>query len=1586
MNKLRIILLTMLFAVAYGAAGQGYVIDSVCKGSERHYRIDGETGSSYTWMLTDQSGAVVYLPETADTVTIIWNMDAGDYMLSALQTSILGCDSLELGTISVFDLPLVYAGANRTLCNNNPFLLSEATASGYSSLVWKSSGDGTFDDTTSLNPVYTFGPADLSTGTVLLTAKATGFGRDGSCPPEESSLTITLNTMDAVFTALPASCDGAADGSVTLIASGGISPYSYTLGGITNSTGLFTGLPAAIYGYTISDASVCEITGEVIVSSLMQMTASYSVTNVTCFGAKDGSILIIGASGGSLTYEYSSDNINWQNTPLFAGLFAGTYTLYMRDLASPVCVLTIDSIEIAEPAVLQALSVHTDESAPGAGDGTITVMNQTGGSGGYEYSIDGINWQISAVFGSLSPGLYPVYMRDISAPACYIILGNEIISGGLNIEIEIQNVSCYGLQDGEATAIVSGGTPPYTYLWNDPSGQITSTAINLAAGIYTVIITDPFGNTATASDTITQPDAVNAIFAAIGPICQNSPAPLLPNTSINGISGNWSPALINTSWTGTTIYTFTPDSNQCAATITLAIQVTNQLTPAFASMGPLCQNSQAPLLPNTSINGISGNWSPALINTSLIGTTIYTFSPDTGQCAATVTLAIQVTNQLTPAFASIGPLCQNSPAPLLPNTSLNGISGNWSPALINTSLIGTTIYTFSPDTGQCAATVTLAIQVTNQLTPAFASIGPLCQNSPAPLLPNTSLNGISGNWNPALINTALIGTTIYTFTADTGQCAATVTMSILVTNQLIPDFESMGPLCQFSPAPLLPNISLNGISGNWSPALINTALTGTTIYTFTPATGQCATTVALSIQVTNQLTPVFEPIGPLCQNSHAPVLPATSTNGISGNWSPAIINTSLIGTTIYTFNPDTSQCAAVVALAIEVTNQLTPVFASIGPLCQNSTAPVLPITSLNGISGTWSPDLINTSLISSTIYTFTPDTAQCAAVVTLSIQVTNQLTPAFAALGPLCQNSLAPALQATSTNGISGNWNPALINTSLIGTTIYTFNPDTGQCAVAVTLAIQVTNQILPVFAPIGPLCLNNTPEILPATSINGISGSWNPAVINTYITGTTHCTFTPDTGQCAAITTLDIGVGSPEIIEIQTFTSLNGMPNGYAAIIAAGAIPPFTYSLDGTLWQNMNVFTQLSAGTYTGWVKDASGCIVNQQFIIRNTVTGDVGVLAGNVLNCISLPIEIPVMAYDFDNIAAFTIQLAFDSSVISFNGLSMVNNILNDGNLTITLISPGVLQITFTATDSITMYNDGLLFNLDFFGLSAGHTELQWDWLHCVIFSASGYELPAIYTKGAVEIRPAPQIYTDGGGEYCEGTPLKLNAESLTSQQLSYNWIGPAGTSNTGNVWDLGSLSLADSGEYKVVASDSSACARTETIEVQVYPNPHVNLADNDTICSEQEVVLSPGSGFAAYKWQNGSTEPQLDVTTEGLYWVIVTDNHGCQASDSVMLRPCELLIWMPNVFSPNSDGLNDEFMAKSNLDLDIEFKMLVFNKWGQELFSSNDIKKGWDGTFKGKPCPPDLYTWSISFKAPPTYNFLQKSPQRGNVMLLK
>src|SRR5258706_7176712 len=96
---------------------------------------------------------------------------------------------------------------------------------------------------------------------------------------------------------------------------------------------------------------------------------------------------------------------------------------------------------------------------------------------------------------------------------------------------------------------------------------------------------------------------------------------------------------------------------------------------------------------------------------------------------------IVITTQITPTFTQIGPLCQNSTAPSLPLTSNNNITGTWSPSTISTSTVGTTTYTFTATAGQCATTATMDIVVTNQITPAFTQVGPLCLNSSAPALP-----------------------------------------------------------------------------------------------------------------------------------------------------------------------------------------------------------------------------------------------------------------------------------------------------------------------------------------------------------------------------------------------------------------------------------------------------------------------------------------------------------------------------------------------------------------------------------------------------------------------------------------------------------------------------------------------------------------------------------------------------------------------------------------------------------------------------------------------------------------------------------
>ena len=639
-----------------------------------------------------------------------------------------------------------------------------------------------------------------------------------------------------------------------------------------------------------------------------------------------------------------------------------------------------------------------------------------------------------------------------------------------------------------------------------------------------------------------------------------------------------------------------------AATQVIVNGVPTQTTPTFAQITPVCQNSTAPPLLTTSVNNITGTWNPAVINTTTLGPTIYTFTPDAGQCATTASMTVTITNQITPTFAPIAALCLNSPAPTLLTTSINNITGTWNPATINTSVLGSTLYTFTPAAGQCGATTTLNVTITDQITPTFAAMAQICQNSAPPSLPSSSLNNITGTWNPATINTSTVGTTNYTFTPDAGQCGTTALLSVTITNQITPAFDAIGPLCQNSTPPSLPLTSTNNITGTWNPATINTSTVGTSSYTFTPASGQCGTTTTLSITIATQITPAFDDIGPLCQNSTPPSLPLKSTNNITGTWNPSTISTSTIGVTQYIFTPAAGQCGTTATISIEVTDQITPDFDAVGPLCLNSTPPQLPNVSKNNITGSWSPT-ISTGTVGTTIYTFTPDAGQCGAPTTLSITVTDQITPTFNAIGPFCLNSVAPALPLTSTNNIIGTWNPATINTTAVGTTLYTFTPNAGQCGIGFALNITIATSITPTFTQIGPLCQNSVAPSLPPASIEGVTGTWSPASISTTAAGTTTYTFTPAVGQCGSPVTMDIVIGGPSSI---AYTSTNSHCINADGTVTLGAVTggvgPYMYSFDGSGFTNTTNYTNLAAGTYAVIVQDVNGCTFNSSATVGNS------------------------------------------------------------------------------------------------------------------------------------------------------------------------------------------------------------------------------------------------------------------------------------------------------------------------------------------------------------------------------------------------
>ena len=135
--------------------------------------------------------------------------------------------------------------------------------------------------------------------------------------------------------------------------------------------------------------------------------------------------------------------------------------------------------------------------------------------------------------------------------------------------------------------------------------------------------------------------------------------------------------------------------------------------------------------------------------------------------------------------------------------------------------------------------------------------------------------------------------------------------------------------------------------------------------------------------------PTFDVVASLCKNSVAPALPTISKNGIVGTWVPSAISTAVVGVADYTFTPNAGQCATTAFLSVQVTDLIVPTFDAISSLYKNSTAPVLPAISKNGIAGVWSPSVISTATVGTTNYTFTPNFGQCATTAVLSVQVTD---------------------------------------------------------------------------------------------------------------------------------------------------------------------------------------------------------------------------------------------------------------------------------------------------------------------------------------------------------------------------------------------------------------------------------------------------------------------------------------------------------------------------------------------------------------------------------------------------------------------
>lgn len=338
---------------------------------------------------------------------------------------------------------------------------------------------------------------NLPTGTYsVLVAEAA----DATC--QSSAETVTVGQSPDIQVSLlktDITCSGDADGSVTINLNqppgdNRTFEYSFDHGPYSETTSTFSGLSAGTYTISVRDVNLptCEKEQTATINEPNALEGEYAVAHVGCNSQNDGSIIFFNVKGGTGTIYTSIDNASQPTAALeHSNLAAGSYILSLHDDLG--CSVLLGNETINEGEHLAGNATRTNVSCPNASDATISV-NVMGGSGLYEYSIDGINWTDINPIENLSSGVYTVLARDQSSHACQLNLGSLTISEPAPVSATINHTSpnCAGTLKGNIILTdVTGGSGDYEYSFDDQSTWQDLPAISdLEAGVYKIAIRD----------------------------------------------------------------------------------------------------------------------------------------------------------------------------------------------------------------------------------------------------------------------------------------------------------------------------------------------------------------------------------------------------------------------------------------------------------------------------------------------------------------------------------------------------------------------------------------------------------------------------------------------------------------------------------------------------------------------------------------------------------------------------------------------------------------------------------------------------------------------------------------------------------------------------------------------------------------------------------------------------------------------------------------------------------------------------------------------------------------------------------------
>ncbi|MCX7696866.1 MAG: gliding motility-associated C-terminal domain-containing protein [Bacteroidales bacterium] len=232
-------------------------------------------------------------------------------------------------------------------------------------------------------------------------------------------------------------------------------------------------------------------------------------------------------------------------------------------------------------------------------------------------------------------------------------------------------------------------------------------------------------------------------------------------------------------------------------------------------------------------------------------------------------------------------------------------------------------------------------------------------------------------------------------------------------------------------------------------------------------------------------------------------------------------------------------------------------------------------------------------------------------------------------------------------------------------------------------------------------------------------------------------------------------------------------------------------------------------------------------------------------------------------------------------------------------------------------------------------------------------------------VTVQPyADATITTTDTTYCSNE----NPVQLTAVTAGGTWSGPGITNSQNGTWNP---ATAGSGSHMIIYTIAGQCGDKDTIYLVVLSAPAIQIYSQNQICMDSAdgkawVQVTGGNQPYVYVWNNNASNDTIVNLLPGIYSVTVTDANGCKDAASVNVVASDdycgdIGVWVPDIFSPNGDGMNDVlYVLGGGIK---QMKFFIYDRWGEKVFETTTLQQGWDGTFRGKPVDPGVFVYYLS-----------------------